>query len=306
VNKSHHNLLKTNNPPTFSVIIATFNRAHLLPRSIQSILNQTFSDFELIIVDDGSTDHTGAVIEQIQDTRIRYVYEKNKGRSAARNAGVALAKGQYVTFLDSDDEALPAGLEHFAQVFQTPQTGLVCVGCKIEENGEKRTVLPEDLGNLFDHQTGLFLAGTFALRRELFTAVGGYIEQLSFSENTELALRLIPHCLQSGWQILNVLQPLILYHYVPETFDTERFQTRLDSAAYILEHHQDKLRPFPAEYGLFCGLAGVNAARLNRFREAKHFFAQAIRAEPRNWKHYGRLLMALVPPIARRFWSRQS
>jgi glycosyltransferase involved in cell wall biosynthesis len=268
------------------------------------VLNQTFQDFELIIVDDGSTDGTRAVAEQIADARVRYLHQVNKGRSAARNMGAALARGSYLTFLDSDDEAQPDWLAHFTQAFQTPQTGLVCVGCEIEENGEKRTVLPEDLGDLFDHQTGLFLAGTFALQRELFMAVGGYIEQLSFSENTELALRLIPYCLQSGWQILTTPQPLILYRYVPETFTAERFQTRLDSAAYILEHYQDKLRQFPTEHGLFCGLAGVNAARLGRLREARHFFAQAIRHEPRNWKHYGRLLLAFVSPLGRRFWLR--
>jgi glycosyltransferase involved in cell wall biosynthesis len=293
------------NHPTFSVIIPTYNRAGLLPRAAHSVLNQTFTNFELIIVDDGSTDGTRAVAEQITDSRVRYVRQVNKGRSAARNMGAALARGSYLTFLDSDDEARPTWLAHFAQAFQRPQAGLVCVGCEIEENGEKITVLPEDLGDLFDHQTGLFLAGTFALRRKLFTAVGGYVEQLSFSENTELALRLIPYCLQSGWQILNVPQPLILYRYAPEAFTAERFQTRLDSAAYILEHHQDKLRSFPAEYGRFCGLAGVNAVRLGRFREARHFFAQAIRNEPRNLKHFGRLMMAFAPSLGRRFWLRQ-
>lgn len=89
--------------PFFSVIIPTYNRADVVVSSIRSVLSQDFQDLELIVVDDGSTDHTKEVISQIEDYRLRYFFKKNEERGAARNFGVRMAKGQYVTFLDSDD-----------------------------------------------------------------------------------------------------------------------------------------------------------------------------------------------------------
>lgn len=93
--------------PFFSVIIPTYNRADKIPRAISSVLNQIFPDFELIIIDDGSTDGTRTVIQEFSDSRLKYYYQENKERSAARNLGIAKAIGQYICFLDSDDEFLP-------------------------------------------------------------------------------------------------------------------------------------------------------------------------------------------------------
>ena len=98
--------------PFFSVIIPTYNRADLITNSINSVLNQKFKDLELIIVDDGSTDSTREVIQQIDDPRIHYVFQVNAERGAARNKGVSLAKGKYVFFLDSDDLLYEEHLQH--------------------------------------------------------------------------------------------------------------------------------------------------------------------------------------------------
>lgn len=95
------------NNPTVSVIIPTYNRAHLIERAIKSVLNQTYRDFELIIVDDGSTDNTAKVVKSFNDGRIKYIkQQKNKGGSAVRNIGIKAASGKYIAFLDSDDEWL--------------------------------------------------------------------------------------------------------------------------------------------------------------------------------------------------------
>ncbi len=98
--------------PLFSVVIPTYNRAKLVRRAIDSVLAQTFHDFELLVVDDGSTDDTGTVVSAIGDPRIRLVsLARNRGPAAARNAGIAAARGELVALLDSDDEYLPAFLE---------------------------------------------------------------------------------------------------------------------------------------------------------------------------------------------------
>ncbi len=89
--------------PFFSIIIPTYNREKMIGRAIESVLNQSFADWELIIVDDGSRDNTKAVVEQYSDERIKYIYQENAERSAARNNGISKATGEYMCFLDSDD-----------------------------------------------------------------------------------------------------------------------------------------------------------------------------------------------------------
>lgn len=90
-------------PVFFSVIVPTYNRAHLIKKTIFSVISQTYPHFEIIVVDDGSTDDTKIVVQSIPDHRVKYFWKNNEERGAARNFGVSKAKGDYVTFLDSDD-----------------------------------------------------------------------------------------------------------------------------------------------------------------------------------------------------------
>jgi glycosyltransferase involved in cell wall biosynthesis len=97
--------------PFFTIVIPTYNRATLIGKTIASVLSQTYGDFEVIVVDDGSTDPTPEVVKNIADPRVAYVRTANRERAAARNTGTQQAKGAYVTFLDSDDLLYP---EHLA------------------------------------------------------------------------------------------------------------------------------------------------------------------------------------------------
>jgi len=97
--------------PFFSVIIPAYNRADFLKKAADSVLSQTFNDFELIIVDDGSEDGTKKLVNSLPDQRIKYIYQDNSGVSAARNRGIKEAEGEFIAFLDSDDWWLPGKLE---------------------------------------------------------------------------------------------------------------------------------------------------------------------------------------------------
>lgn len=101
------------NSPFFSIILPTYNRASFIDKAISSVLAQTFTDWELIIVDDGSTDNTKDIIKKYSEinNNIKYIYQSNKERSAARNNGIDKAKGQYICFLDSDDYYLENHLQ---------------------------------------------------------------------------------------------------------------------------------------------------------------------------------------------------
>jgi glycosyltransferase involved in cell wall biosynthesis len=108
----------TSETPFFSVIIPTFNRAHSIAKAIESVINQNFQNWELIIIDDGSKDHTQSVVEKYPDNRIKYHFQQNTERSQARNNGIKMAEGQYICFLDSDDEFCHHHLTSFYNFIQ--------------------------------------------------------------------------------------------------------------------------------------------------------------------------------------------
>lgn len=125
--------------PTVSVIIPTYNRAGFITRAIESVLAQEFQDFELIVVDDGSSDGTDKVVARYRDSRIMYQWQERGERSRARNAGIALSRGKYIAFLDSDDWYLPNKLsDQVTALEERPAGGLALGGWSIvDESGRK-------------------------------------------------------------------------------------------------------------------------------------------------------------------------
>ena len=113
-----------------TVVLPTFNRAHLISLCVDSLLLQTYQNWELIIVDDGSEDETATVIKRYTDARIRYIYQENAERSAARNNGIEHAKGEWICFLDSDDEYQPEHLQELVKFIEVhkPLPGLIATG----------------------------------------------------------------------------------------------------------------------------------------------------------------------------------
>lgn len=125
----------------FSVVIPVYNKEKYISNSINSILQQSFGDYEVIAVDDGSTDDSIKVLSSYGDERIRIVSQKNAGPSAARNHGVRAAKGEWILFLDADDEFLPGAFEHFHNLSMT-QKGINCFVCNryTEMGGKKKLI----------------------------------------------------------------------------------------------------------------------------------------------------------------------
>ena len=120
-----------------SVIIPTYNRAHVLPRAIESVLKQTYTELELIVVDDASTDDTAAVMTAITDPRVRYVRKEHGGAAAARNRGIAEAKGEFIAFQDSDDVWHSDKLEKQLAYLQAERADAVfCAFHRCEEGGD--------------------------------------------------------------------------------------------------------------------------------------------------------------------------
>lgn len=198
-----------------SIIMPTYNRAHLIERAISSVLNQTYEAFELLIIDDGSTDHTRQIVEGIKDSRIRYIFcEENGGASKARNRGIAEAKYDYIAFQDSDDEWHEDKLEKQMKVMleASEDTGLVyceyhynCLEGKDAVCPDREIPLEQKRGYIFPELLAGNMIGTpvMLVKKECFDKVGVFNEKFSCMEDYELVLRIaqeyriefIPECL---------------------------------------------------------------------------------------------------------------
>ena len=162
--------------PAVSVVIGTWNRAPLLGRCIESVLGQSFGDWELIVVDDGSDDDTFAVVDP-------YLRQANRGAPLARNAGILAASGRHLTFLDSDDRYLPGHLASRLEILAAhPEVDLIQGGLLLEE--EVLVVDYYQRDRLIDLRDCVVLP-TFFARREVFLALGGF-RDLSYGEDTDL------------------------------------------------------------------------------------------------------------------------
>jgi glycosyltransferase involved in cell wall biosynthesis len=183
--------------PRVSVVIPTYNRPDMLGEAVASVLAQTYRDFELLIVDDGSDPPSRQVVESVGDPRVHYRYQENAGRSAARNAGIALASGEYVAFLDDDDLWLPEKLAFQLQVFaENPDVGLIASGWNyINAAGAQTNVIrpwlwcPQLNLNvlIFEYPA---LPSVTMVRRDWAARSGGFDVSLPAYEDWDLGLRL--------------------------------------------------------------------------------------------------------------------
>jgi glycosyltransferase involved in cell wall biosynthesis len=184
--------------PKVSVIIPVYNSERFIKETIESVLNQTCQDFEIIIIDDGSIDKSAEIIKSFTDRRILYIYQKNEGVSAARNKGISASKGEYIAFLDHDDLWLPKKLEEQISVLRADsEIGLVYSDCyyvNIEKEMMKRffeqskpyrgAVFPEFFMSNF------IPCLTAVVRKDVFKKVGLFNPGFSISEDYDLFLRI--------------------------------------------------------------------------------------------------------------------
>jgi glycosyltransferase involved in cell wall biosynthesis len=182
--------------PFVSVIISTFNRGWILSEAVDSVLSQDYAPFELVVVDDGSTDDTAEILSAYADPRLRVHFQPNRGVSAARNCGIMHTSGELIAFLDSDDLWLPGKLSAQVQFFQQHPDALICqteeiwIRNKVRVNPKNRHQKPS--GDIFRPSLALCLVSPSAvmIRRSLLDEVGLFDESLPACEDYDLWLRI--------------------------------------------------------------------------------------------------------------------
>ncbi len=237
--------MKSKNPKV-SVIIPTYNREYLLSYAIYSVLNQTFQDFELIVIDDGSVDKTKKVVEEFQkkDNRISYFYQKNKGSSSARNLGIKKSKGEYIAFLDSDDRWLPEKLEKQLTLFEKAKENIGIVSCsaidysnerELKEHSfdklKKEEYFPKILDKCFIHSPS-----SVVIKKKVIKDVGYFDEKLETCQDWEMWIRIL-----EKYELDFVFSPLFKYYVHSFNISKKRTKKRdLEILKYVLNKHKEK------------------------------------------------------------------
>lgn len=204
--------------PKVSVIIPAYNAMTYLPDAIESVFRQTFDDFELIIVNDGSTDGTEQYISQLADSSIRLISQENSGKSQARNKGIAEAQAEYLAFLDADDLWEPTKLDKQVSCLDRhPEVGLVYTWTAMADQEGKPTgqvVAFHAEGHVWKEliQKNIVACGSTPLvRRDCFKAIGLFSIDLPHCEDWDMWLRIATH-----YPIAVVKEPLVRYRQYSE------------------------------------------------------------------------------------------
>lgn len=272
--------------PLFSLIIPTYNRAGFISRTIESVLAQTYSNFEIIVVDDGSTDNTEQVVKTFADSRIMYLWQDNAERAAARNAGVKLAKGTYVTFLDSDDLLYPHHLaEAYRLVEKLNNPSFFHLAYEVKDNQGKvlsRNHYKGDLNRQLLKGNLLSCMGVFVKRNIVLTNPFNETRLLSGSEDWELWMRLASrHTLHYS----NTVTSAIIQHEGRSVVNTDEVKLKnrialavisLDKDASWQKHYGKRKPIMMAHLWLYLSLHLIIAGNKRR---GLHYWYKAIRSE---------------------------
>jgi len=283
-----------------SVVLTTYNRAELLPRAINSVLIQSFCDFELIVVDDHSQDGTAEICEAFTDKRIRYVqHTENRGLGAARNTGISLAGGEFIAFLDDDDEWLPSKLEKQVIHFRTVPQSVALVYCWMDCYEGERVVYerhPDLRGNIFRkmlERQPLGNGSTWLVRRWAVEEVGGFDETLCRGIDGDFARRL-----SLQYEVDFLPEVLVKVHVgherITSKWDMDGIRYAIRSQEIKLVKFRKELPKYQKQEANILGSIGYYHSLLLDWKECVRFFSKALSKSCRSKKVYAYMLRSLT------------
>jgi glycosyltransferase involved in cell wall biosynthesis len=282
-----------------SVVIPTFKRPHFIKKAIDSVIAQTFSNWELIVVDDNPKDsdarkETVNVLREYESNpRISYILQpENKGGSAARNTGIKQARGEYIAFLDDDDLWLPEKLEAQMKCFEEGEssTGLVYTGHKTinEADGEVRVIKPKVKGDVLERLLGRNYIGTTSTilcKKKLLLEAGLFDEQLPARQDIDLYLRLARICTFDY-----VSEPLVIMVKHGDERITNDSRARAEAFRMMFLKYGSLLGKSKEAHSEFIKSYGKELLRAGNKPAARAVFLEGLRFDPFNIKLLGKLL----------------
>jgi len=288
-----------------SIIIPTYNGAKYLPQAVESILAQTYDQYEIVIIDDGSTDQTKDIVSDFIDSypgKIRYIYQDNAGVSVARNTGIQNSKGRYIAFLDSDDQWLSQHLEKSVMAIESqPSTGLVHSNLtRVTESGKtiETPVKNEKYvsGKIFEPlflRKGNIACSTVLFKKECCEKVGYFDEQLTRlgCEDREMWLRIAQQ-----YEIYYIDEVLVHYR-VHETNFSRDHERMFKARCYVIDKFcsngtNHRLRKL-ALARIYRDM-GDEFLLLNNFDEAKKWYTKSIAFAPLTFWPWVNLFKSLL------------
>ncbi len=287
--------------PEISIILPPYNRAKTLPRAVQSILSQTFTNFELIIVDDGSNDNTTEVVRGFKDNRIKYIkIKENKGASAARNIGIKSAKGKYIAFQDSDDEWLPEKLRKQIDIFRKVSSKIGMIYTDMWEIVTKRKkyfysphIMPID-GIIYKKALRYFIKNiglaTAVIKKECFDKIGLFDEELPRYIDLELFIRI-----SKIYQFYHITEPLIKYYKTPRNISSS-FENLIKARKLILQKYSDSIKKDRKLLAYHFYKLGNLLFSNNIKKRCKNSLFQAFKNDPLSLRIWLFLLLSLFGP----------
>jgi len=268
--------------PKFTIITPTYNREDLVQITIKSIINQTFKDWELLIVDDGSTDNTEQVISQfLNDDRIKYIKKANTGQADSLNFGVTYARGEYITFLDSDDEAYTNWLEVVNKNIKD-DTSVVTVaamrklldGTMIYENIDKFKFSGEIIRIKVT-------CGSLFLKRHIFTDIGGYDPDMKSNIQTDLAYRLLAYLKKNNGKIVAVDEYLLQINIHSGPRIRTNWEKRRDGTIHFLQKNYNYiLENSPQDILSSYSIIAFSNYKLKQRKESLRYLFKVIKLNP--------------------------
>ena len=286
--------------PAVSVIIPTYNRGYCLARAVTSVLGQSFADFELIVVDDGSTDDTAAVLAGFGDPRLRVVrHPTNRGVGATINTGIREAAADLIALQDSDDEWLPEKLARQVAVMQAGGAGLGVVYCDQWRfrSGERTYfasphLTPAD-GIVFDRalDDALYNIGNQSLliRRRCFDEVGLYDESLRRNEDLDMLIRI-----SRRFHFHHIPEPLLNYNVTADSVTARGEAEGIRTQEALFDKYLDDLRRNPALLAKRAYWIGSFHMRMGEAAKGRAFLGKAARAQPGNLRYRVAWLLSLL------------
>ena len=256
---SDHTQTPLSPSPPLSVVMPVYNAQRYLPSAIESVLNQTFGDFELIVIDDGSTDSTPGMLHHYaaKDTRIRIISRPNTGQAVARDEGFRSARGVWLASMDSDDVCLPDRFKRQVE-FLSANSDCVLVGCDVEEIDPEGYSLgivrkprehAEIEAAMLNGDGGAIHQSAAMMRRDALKHVGGYQARFPTTEDLDLFLRLA----EIG-RIANIPEVHFRYRVHFASQNRTRFQSQLqDIPRVVAEAMRRRGIPVPDSFSLPIG-----------------------------------------------------